>query len=334
MSNSGLKIVFAGTPDIAATVLRQLLDAGEEVVAVYKQPIRPAGRGQKLTPSPVKDIALAHGLPLFQPQSLKSVAEQQQLAAIAPDLMVVVAYGLILPEAVLSIPHYGCVNIHVSLLPRWRGAAPVQQAIIHGDEKTGVTIMQMDAGLDTGSILGVKEVSIARDETSASLYQKISPLGGYALLEILPKIAAGTVQPYSQDEAQATYAKKLTKETGHINWQQSGEELHCLVRGCIPWPVATFILDEERIRVWQVAIIEDPEQEKELFFKFKQRLVDPSEAIAPGTILSVEKQGIVVQTGKGLLALQELQFPGKRRMDAAAILNGKAELFSPGTQLG
>ncbi|MCK4587820.1 MAG: methionyl-tRNA formyltransferase, partial [Gammaproteobacteria bacterium] len=233
----GLKILFAGTPEFAAVTLKALLDDGHEVVAVYTQPDRPAGRGRKLTASPVKSLAEENGLTVVQPMSLRDADVQQELASWQADLIVVVAYGLILPDAVLATPRLGCINIHASLLPKWRGAAPIQRAILAGDGQTGVTIMQMDTGLDTGDMLLKVTCPIEPGDTAEILHNKLAETGAQALLDILPDLSAGTLQPELQDETQASYAKKLQKSEAELDWQQSAEQLARQVWGFNPWPV-------------------------------------------------------------------------------------------------
>ncbi|MFK7160744.1 methionyl-tRNA formyltransferase [Marinospirillum sp. MEB164] len=311
-----MRIVFAGTPEFAATHLEALLtqpnlkDMGAEVVAVYTQPDRPAGRGRKLTPSPVKNLALAHQLPVFQPLSLKDEQAQQELRDLKPDLMIVVAYGLLLPQAVLEIPTHGCINVHGSLLPRWRGAAPIQRALLSGDATTGVTLMQMDIGLDTGAMLSKTETPITEQDTSASLYQRLAEQGAAALLALLPVIAQGQLQPEIQDEQQATYAKKLTKEEAQLDWRRSATELDRAVRGYQPWPVAWTLDLEQVIRIWSASAL------------------DLEHNAPPGLLLDIEdKEALIVACKEGCLRITELQLPGQKRMAVRDILNGHAERF-------
>jgi methionyl-tRNA formyltransferase len=312
-----MRIVFAGTPEFAAGHLAALLAADEhQVVAVYTQPDRPAGRGKKLQASAVKQLALAHDLPVEQPASLKDADAQAQLASYHADVMVVVAYGLILPEAVLRIPAYGCVNVHGSLLPRWRGAAPIQRAIWAGDTHAGVAIMQMEAGLDTGPVLLEKALPIANDETSASLYSKLAELGPAALLECLHDLPSKLASAQVQDEHLVTYAHKLSKEEAELNWQQPAVVLERWIRAFNPWPVAWLhSATGETLKVWRAE-------------------VHPGNAeSAPGTILQADKNGIVIQTQEQALAILELQPAGKKPMTAAAFLNGRAEQFPVGQRL-
>ena len=310
--NAPLKIVFAGTPEFAALHLQALIDSHHEVIAVYSQPDRPAGRGNKLQASAVKQLALQHNIPVYQPVSLKSADAQAELANLQADLMVVVAYGLLLPQPVLDTPKYGCINVHGSLLPSWRGAAPIQRAIWAGDAQTGVTIMQMDAGLDTGPMLHTSSIAIDSTDTSATLYQKLAEIGPQALLDTLDKLA--DIKPQKQDDSQASYAKKLSKEEARINWQDDAEQLERNVRAFNPWPVSYFELGGQTVKVWQSQL----------------QLVGDNQSYQPGEIIRADKQGILVKAGKHALLLQNLQFPGKKPMAIADVLNGRSELFAAG----
>ncbi|PQJ68338.1 methionyl-tRNA formyltransferase [Photobacterium angustum] len=310
-----LRIVFAGTPDFAARHLAALLSSQHQVVAVYTQPDRPAGRGKKLTASPVKNIALEHDIPVYQPASLRNEEAQQELAAIEADIMVVVAYGLLLPQEVLDTPRLGCINVHGSILPRWRGAAPIQRSIWAGDTETGVTIMQMDIGLDTGDMLKVATLPIEASDTSATMYEKLADLGPDALIDCLSDIANGTAVAVKQDDELANYAKKLSKEEAFIDWTMDAAAIERCVRAFNPWPMSYFTVAEQNIKVWQ-AVVEADNQGK-----------------APGTILSADKQGILVATGNGALRLLSLQPPGKKAMTAADLLNSRREWFESGAQL-
>ncbi len=315
MAATALKLVFAGTPDFAAKHLQALLDDGRhQVVAVYTQPDRPAGRGKKPRPSPVKQLAEQAGLPVLQPLNFKQQQDRNALAALGADLMVVVAYGLILPQAVLDIPRLGCVNVHASLLPRWRGAAPLQRAIEAGDADTGVTVMQMAAGLDTGDMLHKVRCAIDADDTSASLHDKLAELGGPALVTALDQLASGSAQPEVQDDSLSNYAAKLDKQEGQIDWQRSAIELDRQIRAFIPFPVCYTELDDDRLRIWQAR----PE----------------AGSGRAGEILSADKTGVVVACGDGALRLLSLQLPNARQMAVADILNGHAARFAPGVMLG
>ncbi|WP_417606130.1 methionyl-tRNA formyltransferase [Oceanimonas baumannii] len=312
---SKLNLVFAGTPDFAARHLQALLDAGHNVIAVYTQPDRPAGRGKKLTPSPVKITAEQAGLPVYQPQSLRHEEAQAELAALDADLMVVVAYGLILPQVVLDTPRLGCINVHGSLLPRWRGAAPIQRAIWAGDTDTGVTIMQMDKGLDTGAMLYKASLSVEPSDTSASLYEKLAGLGPQALLHTLEQLANGTAVAEPQNDAEANYAEKLSKEEARIDWTLPAGQLERCVRAFNPWPVSYFMVAEHNIKLWQAEVLTE------------------ATSATPGTILAAGKTGIDVATGEGVLRLISLQPPGKKAMSCQDLLNARKDWFVPGTQL-
>ncbi|WP_421246140.1 methionyl-tRNA formyltransferase [Aeromonas sanarellii] len=310
-----LKLIFAGTPDFAARHLAALLSSGHEVVAVYTQPDKPAGRGQKLTASPVKELALAHSLPVYQPASLRNEAAQAELAALGADLMVVVAYGLLLPKAVLDTPRLGCINVHGSLLPRWRGAAPIQRSIWAGDAETGVTIMQMDVGLDTGAMIRKVSCPIAADETSASLYDKLAGLGPQALVDTLDAMAAGDTVAEPQDDALANYAEKLSKEEARIDWSMDAVAIERCIRAFNPWPISWFEVAGQTVKVWQAEV------------------VPQAHGQAAGTLLKADRQGIDVATGKGVLRLLTLQPPGKKAMPVSDLLNSRRDWFEPGTQL-
>jgi methionyl-tRNA formyltransferase len=311
-----LRIIFAGTPDFAARHLQALLDAGHQIIAVYTQPDRPAGRGQQLQPSAVKQLALQHNLAVYQPKSLKKAPAQQELAALDADLIIVVAYGLILPQAVLDTPRLGCINVHGSLLPRWRGAAPIQRAIWAGDTQTGVTIMQMDAGLDTGAMLSMVSCDIDNTDTSASLYDKLAILGPKALLAALTDLQALQQQAQIQDNSHASYAEKLHKDEAILDFNKSASALQREIRAFNPWPVSYITLAQGSIKVWQ-AKAEDGNSDK-----------------AAGTVLSADKHGIRIACAKGTLLITQLQPPGKKTMAAADFLNGRADWLSPGTIIG
>ena len=300
-----LNIVFAGTPDFAVPALQALLDSPHRVPAVYTQPDRPAGRGRKLRASPVKELARQHGVPVHQPLTLKEAAVQQTLAGLQPDLMVVVAYGLILPRSVLEIPRHGCLNIHASLLPRWRGAAPIQRAILNGDSETGVSIMQMDAGLDTGDVLKVMRQPITPETTSASLHDSLADLGARALLATLDDLQAGTLAPSPQDETRATYAAKLGKDEADIDWRRPAAELARQVMAFNPWPVAQTRLDGQPLRIWRALALEQ------------------DGAAAPGTVIASRPEGLDVACGRGVLRLLELQLPGKKTLPVADFVNAR-----------
>ncbi|WAJ70297.1 methionyl-tRNA formyltransferase [Catenovulum adriaticum] len=310
-----LKIVFAGTPDFAARHLESLINSEHQVIAVYSQPDRPAGRGKKLQASPVKQLAQSHDIRVYQPENFKSDEAQNQLAQLNADLMVVVAYGLLLPQVILNTPKLGCINVHGSLLPRWRGAAPIQRAIWAGDKETGVTIMQMDVGLDTGDMLLSQAVPIDDSDTSASLYEKLADIGPQALLKSLEQIESQQACPIKQDDDSANYAKKLNKTEALIDWSLAAKQLERNVRAFTPWPMAYFKLNDTAIKVHQA------------------NLVNLDNNHPPGTILQVDKTGVIVQTGNQALKLTQLQLPGKKALPVADILNARQDWFLQGAQL-
>ena len=314
MSDS-LRIIFAGTPDFAARHLDALLSSEHEIVGVFTQPDRPAGRGKKLMPSPVKVLAEEKGLPVFQPASLRQPENQQLVAELNADVMVVVAYGLILPKAVLDMPRLGCINVHGSLLPRWRGAAPIQRALWAGDAQTGVTIMQMDVGLDTGDMLYKLACPVTPEDTSATLYDKLAGLGPQGLIETLQQLAQGSAQPQVQDEELVTYAEKLSKDEARMDWSLSAEQLERCIRAFNPWPMSWFVVDEQPVKVWKASVLPSSTQAE------------------PGTIVETSKSGIQVATAEGILNLESLQPAGKKAMSAQDLLNSRREWFVPGNRL-
>lgn len=311
-----LRIIFAGTPDFAARHLQALLNSEHQVVAVYSQPDRPAGRGQQLQASPVKQLALQHDIPVYQPKSLKKAKAQAELAALNADLMVVVAYGLILPAVVLNTPTLGCINVHGSLLPRWRGAAPIQRALWAGDAQTGVTIMQMDEGLDTGAMLSTATLAIEATDTSASLYEKLAEIGPKALLDALKDLPALQQKAVTQDDSQANYAEKLSKEEAQLDFTKPAVALEREIRAFNPWPVSYLQLGNQQLKIWQA------------------RVEPLTQTATPGTVLKVDKKGIVIATGEGALVLEQLQPPGKKAMAVADFINGRADWFPVGQVLG
>lgn len=304
-----MRLIFAGTPPFAAAALDALADAGHDIALVLTQPDRPAGRGMKLTPSAVKTTALARGLPVAQPATLKTPEAQAELATAAADVMVVAAYGLILPQAVLDLPRRGCLNIHASLLPRWRGAAPIQRAILAGDSETGITIMQMDAGLDTGAMLLKSAVPIRESDTAASLHDTLAAAGARAIVDALARL--DTLAPEKQDDAHATYAAKLTKEEAQLDWSRPAADLARAVRAFNPVPGAWTLLDGAPLKVWAAAAATGHG--------------------TPGTVLEAGER-LVVACGDGALAISELQPAGSKRMAAAAFCAGHA--LAPGARLG
>ncbi|HED16765.1 MAG TPA: methionyl-tRNA formyltransferase [Gammaproteobacteria bacterium] len=315
MSN-GLKIIFAGTPDFSVAALDALINSSHQVVAVYTQPDRPAGRGRQLTGSPVKQCALHHNLPVEQPQSLKEQDTQATLRAYAADLMVVVAYGLILPETVLQTPPLGCINIHASLLPRWRGAAPIQRAILAGDAETGVTIMQMDKGLDTGAMLHGVKTPISPSDTGSTLHERLAVLGAEALLETLVRIQTGSVQPVAQQDEFSTYADKLNKAEAQLDWQRSALELDRQVRAFNPWPVAETQWQGKRLRVWRAHVLEGESAKGS-----SGQHTGQATALEPGSVIAIQREGLDVMTADGVLRLTQLQLPGKKALPVQDLIN-------------
>lgn len=313
---SDLKIVFAGTPEFSATSLMALIKAEFHIEAVYTQPDRQAGRGKKLQASPVKTTAIDYNIPVYQPLNFKDLADVATLAALEPDLMIVVAYGLLLPQSVLDIPKYGCINVHASLLPRWRGAAPIERAIAAGDAMTGITIMQMDIGLDTGDMLNRRQVAIHAETTGDSLRQQLAESGNEALIETLQQIKNNNLQPEKQDNTQANYAHKLQKEEAEINWREPAPEIDRKIRAFNSSNVCYTHFADERIKLWQAIPLAETSNK------------------TPGTIIEVNKKHIVVACGEGCLQLLQLQLPNAKKMDVAAIINGKQGMFVAGKAFG
>jgi len=300
-----MNIIFAGTPEFAVPSLEALLDTPYSVVAVYTQPDRPSGRGRRLSPSPVKQVALRDGIPVLQPESLKPPAQQETLRQWDADLLVVAAYGLILPRTVLAIPRLGCINVHASLLPRWRGAAPIQRAIAAGDAETGVTIMVVEPKLDSGPMLAKASLPILPGESAGELHDRLARLGADALIQALPAIADRTAVAEPQDEALVTYAEKLSKAEAELDWRQPALRLARLVRAYNPWPVAQTSLDGEVMRIWRAQVVAG------------------ATGLSPGTVVAGTGKSLDVATGEGLLRVLELQMPGGRRMAATDLLNSR-----------
>ncbi|APQ12591.1 methionyl-tRNA formyltransferase [Pseudomonas oryzihabitans] len=313
MSRS-LRLVFAGTPEFAAVHLQALIDSGYPIAAVYTQPDRPAGRGQKLAMSPVKQLALAHGIPVEQPPTLRDPAAQATLAALEPDLLVVVAYGLILPQAVLDIPRLGCINSHASLLPRWRGAAPIQRALEAGDAESGVTVMRMEAGLDTGPMLSKVTTVLTAEDTGGSLHDRLAALGAAAVVAALPGLADGSLHGEVQNDDLATYAHKLNKDEARLDWGRPAAELERRIRAFDPWPLCHTALAGEPLKVWSAELAEGHG--------------------VPGMVLDADRSGLLIACGEGALRLTRLQLPGGKPLAFADLYNARRERFAPGQVLG
>ena len=316
MPEPSLRLIFAGTPEFAARHLQALLDSRHQVIAVYTQPDRPAGRGKQLQASPVKQLAVAAGLPVFQPVSLRDSEEQARLAALQADAMVVVAYGLILPQAVLDMPRFGCLNVHASLLPRWRGAAPIQRAIEAGDRVTGITIMQMEAGLDTGPMLSVASCPINPDTTGGALHDTLAGLGAPLLLSVLEDLPGHFARARPQDEGQACYAHKIDKAEACVDWRQPAEQLERKVRAFNPFPVCHTSVNGERLRIWAARALTEPGPETSV----------------PGTLLRADRQGLDVSCGQGVLRLTRVQLPGGKALAVEDLLNSRSDRLQPGLQ--
>lgn len=326
-----LKIIFAGTPEFSAVALKALFDSPHEIIAIYTQPDRPAGRGRKLTASPVKELALQHNIPVYQPLTLRDETEQKKLAELNADVMVVVAYGLILPKAVLNAPRLGCINIHASLLPRWRGAAPIQRAIEAGDKKTGITIMQMDEGLDTGDMLHVEECDIYPTDTSAILHDRLAQMGAKAVLETLSQMAAGTAVAVPQDNQAAIYAHKIKKEDAKIDWTEKAEEIERKVRAFNPWPGCYYESHGMMIKIWEANVSDSVSEHVRSSFSQETQ---PPYLFRPGTVMLAQPDGITVMTKEKCLVIKKLQFPGGRQLSVADVLNAHKAFFPVGKELG
>jgi len=312
MQPADLRTVFMGTPEFALDTLQGLIDAGVNLVGVYTQPDRPKGRGKQLAPPPVKQLAQQYGVPVCQPVKLRAPEAVAELAAMAPDLIVVVAYGQILPQSVLDIPPYGCINVHASLLPKYRGAAPINQAIMDGETETGITTMHMDAGLDTGDMLVKRRLAIGPDETAGQLHNRLALLGREAMEETLRQLCAGTLSPEKQDDSLSCYASMLKKEDGRLDWNRTATELHNQVRGLDPWPGAYTSCNDELLKVASTCTAAGSGN--------------------PGTVLAADAAGVAVACGEGVLMIGELQLPGRKWLTAADFLRGQA--LPIGTILG
>lgn len=310
-----LRVIFMGTPDFAVPTLQALIDGPHKVVGVFCQPDKQKGRGKKVQMPLVKECALAADVPVYQPATLRDEESEALLHSLAPDVVVVVAYGKILPPWLIRLPKYGCINVHASLLPKYRGAAPIHWAILNGDTETGVTIMQMNDGLDTGDMLEVIPIGIKPDETTGELFDRIAPMGGEVINEVLAKAIAGTLQPVKQDDTLATYANKITKDMGALDWNRSAEELANQIRGLSPAPGCfTFLDDGKRIKVWQANVVKDT--------TLLSNLLPNVATTMPGTIVAVTEKSFFVTTGSGVLEIVEVQPDNKKRMNAGDFCRG------------
>lgn len=299
-----MKVIFMGTPDFAVETLEAVIKAGHEVALVVTQPDKPKGRGNAMQASPVKECALAHGIEVYQPKKIREQECVDYLAGFGADIFVVAAFGQILSQALLDMPKYGCINVHASLLPKYRGAAPIQWAVINGEQTTGVTIQQMDIGIDTGDIIAQEELTLAADETGGSLFDKLAAVGADLCVKAMEQIASGTATRTPQDESAATHTSMIRKDFGHIDWNKSAKEIERLIRGLNPWPSAYTHLDGKTLKIWKATVSGTESGEK------------------PGSIVDVTKDAILVQTGEGVLQLDEIQLEGKKRMACDAFLRG------------
>lgn len=309
---SGLNVVFAGTPEFGVPCLEALSQSSHHIKAIYSQPDRPAGRGRKVQASAIKEWGLAHQIPIYQPVNFKNPETVAELAALQPDVMIVIAYGLILPRAVLEIPRLGCINVHASLLPRWRGASPIQHAILYGDLQSGVTIMQMDAGMDTGAMLCKVECPITSLDTAGSLHDTLARISAKPLLDTLDAIAVQRARPEIQNNELATYAGKINKEDALINWQNSALDIDRTIRAFNPWPIAYTHSGDDVLRIHQAKVVEKNCSE------------------TPGTILNIDKKGMLVATGNKALLIERIQFPGGKAISIADWLNSGKKQLHPG----
>ena len=314
-----MRAVFMGTPDFSVGTLEEMIRAGHQVAGVFTQPDKPKGRGKSLQMTPVKEAALAHGIPVYQPVKIREPENMEILKELAPEVIVVVAFGQIIPRAILELPKYGCINVHASLLPKYRGAAPIQWAVIDGEETSGVTIMQMDEGLDTGDMLLKGEIALDPQETGGSLFDRLSALGARLLVEALAQIEAGTIAREKQPQESPTpYAAQITKAQGEIRWEDPAVKIERLIRGLNPWPSAYTRLGGKTLKLWKAQAL--PQEE------------NSDKEAAPGTVVARDRESITVQTGQGLLKLLEVQLEGKKRMDTASFLRGYS--LEEGTRLG
>lgn len=300
-----MRIVFMGTPDFSVPTLEALVASEHEVVGVVTQPDKPKGRGKEIHMSPVKECALQHNIPVYQPVRARDEAFVDEMRALNPDVMVVIAFGQILPKSLLELPKYGCVNIHASLLPKYRGAAPIQWAVINGDEETGITTMMMDVEMDTGDMLEKTVVKLDPEETGGSLFDRLSLLGGDLILSTLSKLEKGEITPVPQDHEKATYVKKISKSMGDIDWNMDAVSIERLVRGLNPWPSAFTRWNGKMLKIWEAKVLPDPDVK-----------------LPCGSVISASDEGLKIQTGAGVLCVTSLQLEGKKRMDTAAFLRG------------
>ncbi|MCI7323613.1 MAG: methionyl-tRNA formyltransferase [Lachnospiraceae bacterium] len=308
-----MRVIFMGTPDFAVASLEEIIKAGHEVVLVVTQPDKPRGRGKSLAFPPVKECALSHDIEVFQPGRIRDDANVEYLKKYQPDIIIVAAFGQILPKSILDLPKYGCVNVHASLLPKYRGAAPIQWAVINGDEITGVTTMRMDVGLDTGDMIAKRQVRIEKDETGGSLFDKLADTGAKLCVETMDMLEKGTATFTPQNNEESTHTRMITKELGNIDWTKSAVEIERLIRGLNPWPSAYTHLDNKTFKIWKAEISEE------------------TGGYEPGCIVRAEKDQLLIQTGDGTLALKEVQLEGKKRMDTGSFLRGYT--VEPGTFL-
>ena len=299
-----MKVIFMGTPDFAVGTLEAIIEAGHEVVLVVTQPDKPKGRGKTMQFPPVKECALKHGLEIFQPTKIRESANVEYLRSYNADIIIVVAFGQIMPKSILDMPKYGCINVHASLLPKYRGAAPIQWAVINGDEVTGVTTMKMNEGIDTGDMIAKRQVRLAEDETGGSLFEKLAEVGATLCVETMERLEQGTAELTPQNSEEATHTSMIRKELGEIDWKKSAIEIERLIRGLNPWPSAFTHLNGKTFKIWQAKVEEGTSDYK------------------PGQICEVTKNSLKVQTGEGILVLEEVQLEGKKRMDAGSFLRG------------
>lgn len=309
-----MRIIFMGTPDFSVGTMEALLEAGHDIVLAVTQPDKAKGRGKNLCFPPVKEAALAHGIPVYQPPRVREAECVEYLASFRPDIIVVVAFGQILPKEILMLPRYCCVNVHASLLPRYRGAAPIQWAVINGDSVSGVTTMRMDEGMDTGDIIDAEEVALAKDETGGSLFDRLAVVGAKLCVRTVADIEAGTASFRPQDPAQATYTKMIHKQLGKVDFSRPAAEIERLIRGLDPWPSAYTSLSGKTLKIWKADVVEPEKQDA-------VRRESP-EFLQPGTVCLATKEEMLVAAGEGILSLREVQLEGKKRMDIASFLRG------------